>query len=293
MSFSRVVVTQAYGTGATGTVAFVLDRQMSNGGDTAGMSASWVASLDGSGNISIALPSTMDAGTLPQGARMRVHERIGGPRAFDRIYYVQIPTSGPVTLNSLVRTDDNGAALGVAGLVLPNPRPGSYFFPVSGSGSSTSNGLTNSVLRLTPWIITQRMAIDRIGAEVTVVGEAGSKFRLGIYADNGFGYPGALVLDAGQIAGDAVAVAELACSLVLPPGIYWIGGAVQSAPTTQPTMRTVAIWLPPVPVALSGAPAAGINLVCYSQTGVSGALPANYSGTGTSGFAARPHVRTA
>jgi len=110
MAFSQTLVTQSYGAGSTGTVTFLADRPMTNGVDFAGMGAATVGTLDGSGNLSVLVPSTMDAGTAPQNARMRVHERINGT---NRIYYVQVPTSGPVTLGSLGRTDDSLPAPGV------------------------------------------------------------------------------------------------------------------------------------------------------------------------------------
>jgi hypothetical protein len=291
MAFSFTTVTEQYGAGATGTVRFVLDRQMSNGGDAAGSGAAWVATLDGSGNISQQLPSTMDAGTRTStgtaDARMRVHEVIAG-RA-DRVYYVQIPTSGPVDLGSLTKYDDTGGAATANFLT-----PGSYMFPASQHSTSTSAALGNGTLRLLPWIVSQRIVIDRVGADVGTVGEAGSKFRLGIYADTGFILPGALLLDAGQIAGDSATVQDApAVSLALPPGLYWIGGAVQSAPTTQPTMRTVNQWAPPVPISSSVIPTAGQILLGYSMTGVTGALPASFTGSTATTFAARPHVRTA
>jgi hypothetical protein len=295
MAFTFVTVNEQYGPGAIGTVAFALDRPMSNGGDAAGLGASWVATPDGSGNISISLPSTLDpnnrtsSGTTD--ARMRVHERINGG---NRVYYVPIPTSGPVDLGSLTRTDDS---LPTTGLVLPVPVPGTYV-PLTGSSSvSTSNTLVNGTLRLAPIVITAPVRFDRLGADVSAAGEAGSKFRLGIYADTGFCFPGALLLDAGQIAGDSATVQDApALSLYLPPGLYWGGGAVQSASTTQPTMRVINNWVPPVLLAMSvgSLPSAAAAPQAYAQTGVTGALPSVFAGAATASFAmARIHARLA
>jgi hypothetical protein len=296
MAFTYTTIVEQYGAGATGTVRFVLDRQMSNGGDVAGLGAAWIATLDGSGNISQSLPSTLDTGTrTPSGttdARMKVHEVITGRT--DRIYYVQIPTGpGTVDLGSLARTDDSGAS--TVGLTLPTPVAPLYFFPVSGHSATTNAGMGNGTLRLAPWVVTQRLTIDRMGAEITTVGEAGSRLRLGIYADNGFAYPGALVIDAGQIAGDVVAVTDAAAlSLALAPGLYWIGGAIQSAPTTQPTLRITQNWTPPVPIASAGIFGANATLIGYAQSGVTGALPSQFSSTVSgSGSVPRVHVRAA
>ena len=123
-------------------------------------------------------------------------------------------------------------------------------------------------------------------------------FRIGIYADDGTGLvTGAPILDAGSIStgtGNAGTVAtagtpgvyEITTSILLPPGLYWVGGAVQGAATTQPTMRSV---LPST--ILNGPPSNAMavpNLqnIGYQVTGVSGALP-TWSGTSQSGTAVR------
>jgi hypothetical protein len=156
---------------------------------------------------------------------------------------------------------------------------GHYYFPLSGSTTGTSAALGNGVLRLAPVMIYTAVSITRLAGEVTVVGDAGSKLRLGIYADNGSTYPGALVLDAGVIAGDSATVQELTISQSLAPGLYWFGGAVQIVTTTQPTVRVCNA--PPI-VAISGGtslPAAGAGLLGFTQSSVTGALPSNFSTT--------------
>lgn len=156
---------------------------------------------------------------------------------------------------------------------------GTYIFPhpVSSTGAPTNNQL-----RLHPWFCPQTLSIARIGAEVTTVGEAGSKVRLGVYADTGAGLPGAILIDAGQIAGDSATVQEitLGSPLVLTRGWYWLGGATQSAPTTAPTVRTTNNGnMPPslgfLVSAGTATPAANQAPIGYSQASVSGALPAN------------------
>lgn len=158
------------------------------------------------------------------------------------------------------------------------PRAGYYFFPISGHAGSTSAALGSGTLRVTPMLLRAAVTLTRLAAEVTVAGEVGALVRLGIWADNGNGYPGALVVDAGPIAGDVVAVAELTINSVLPAGIYWFGAAVQAAPTTQPTVRTVDIDLtPPVPLPISTSlPSAGATGVGLSATGVTGAFAASF-----------------
>lgn len=179
---------------------------------------------------------------------------------------------------------------------LPNPAAGQYLFTSSPGALSTSATLGVGTLRLVPWLIETKLSIDRLGAEVTLVGDAGSLLRLGIYGDTGNVYPGSLLLDAGTIAGDSATVQQITIStLTLPPGLYWVGGAVQAVTTTQPTVRTVSAWTPPVTLGLSTSlPAAGQSSFGFTQASVTGALPANFSATvGIAGAAPRLLARAA
>lgn len=195
---------------------------------------------------------------------------------------------------SVYRVTQSGGVVGAAST--PTPAAGQYVWTSSPGSVSTSNTQGAGSLRLVPWIVERALTLDRIGAEVTVIGDVDSKFRLGIYADNGHAYPGALLLDAGQIAGDAVAVAGLTCAVDCPPGLYWIGGAVQAVVTTQPTLRVVSTnWTPPVVLGTgTAAPTAGQVAVGYAQTAVTGALPATFTTTvALAPTAVRVHVRAA
>lgn len=171
----------------------------------------------------------------------------------------------------------------------PVPVTGQYLYTGSPFTSSTSSTLGNGTLRVYPWWVDRAVVVTRVAADVTVVGEAGSKFRIGIYADNGNAYPGALLSDAGQIAGDSATVQELTISLALGAGLYWIGGAVQSAPTTQPTIRTLSNWTPLVTLGVgTSLPATGGATAGFTQTGVTAALPGTFTTSVTAaGFAAR------
>lgn len=147
----------------------------------------------------------------------------------------------------------------------------------SSQALSTSNGNGNGTLRVSRFDFDRAVTLDRIACEVTAAGEAGSLMRLGIYADSN-GVPGSLVLDAGTVAGDGTAgIREATANLSLAAGSYWIGGAVQAAPTTQPTLRICAGVLPTT----QNGTLTTLSQTWggYSQTGVSGALPATFSAT--------------
>lgn len=192
------------------------------------------------------------------------------------------------------RVDQYGGAFGGANSALPS---GYYVYPSSPGAVSTSVTLGVGALRLVPWLVRQRVSLTRIGAEITTVGEAGSKLRLGIYADTGSSTPGALVVDGGVIAGDSATVQELTIDTTLTPGLYWIGGAVQVVVTTQPTVRTVSNWTPPI-VLHSGTsiPSANGTVVGWSLASITGALPATFTvggSSGAAGSAPRVFVKTA
>jgi hypothetical protein len=175
-------------------------------------------------------------------------------------------------------------------------------FPLGAAGgTSTSNALGVGTLRLSPFYLPASMPVAGLGVEVTGVGDAGSKIRLGLYADTGYGQPGRLIVDAGQVAGDVAAAlteATLAAPVTLGPGWYWLAAVVQNVTTTQPTLRTLGSNAVPsnflVAIAYGGAaPGANATAGCYQQTGVTGALPASLSSNPSiGGTAARMLLRT-
>lgn len=170
---------------------------------------------------------------------------------------------------------------------------GVYYFPIASSGTATANNLGTNVLRVAPWVITRPWPLARIGAEITAAGEAGSTFRPVIYADNGAGYPGTILFDGGPIPADVVGAGEKTTTQTLQPGIYWLGGVVQGAPTTQPTIRVISGWSPPFPINLGGTAPVNVSTVGYSLPNVSGAPPASMAGAGIAGACARMFVKTA
>lgn len=152
--------------------------------------------------------------------------------------------------------------------------PGAYSF--IGTNQTISSVQGNQSLRVAALYISKITIFDRIGCEVTTGGESGSTIRLGIYADNGFQYPGSLVLDAGTVTGDTIAIKEINISQLLQPGLYWMGGCIQGAPTTQPAVR---ITDETINVDAPGTTTATIttDIRCYIQVSVAGALPATFS----------------
>lgn len=140
--------------------------------------------------------------------------------------------------------------------------------------------LTASQLRAFPWVITSKIVINGIFAEVTTA-SAGSSFRVGIYSDTGSLYPGALVATSDAIAYDSgtvgVKTSALGTTITLLPGLYWV--AVNSS--ANPTLRAIApSAIAPVlgvPLTLGATP----HTTGYAVASTFGALPATYPAGGS------------
>ena len=167
-------------------------------------------------------------------------------------------------------------------------RSGSYTYCAPGSGNTTAV-MVNGEEWAVPWSTVRPLSIARIGAVVRGAGSAGALVRLGVRADDGDAFPGALLLDAGTIDGTSVASQEitLGSALLLPPGDYWTTAVSQGA-TTPATVECVNNAMDTV---ASGAiPTANGAPVGYRQTGVTGALSSAWSGTTTNVIGTGPRL---
>ena len=169
---------------------------------------------------------------------------------------------------------------------------GRYYPTGFTSGVSTSNTLGNDSLRVSPFYVPKTITVDRIAAEITVAGSSGCTYRLGIYRSDKDGYPSSLVVDAGTIPADAVAQVALTINETLEPGTYWVGGAIQGSPASQPTVRTVTAGSPMVG-ATSLAAVLPSATVGYGTT-AAGALPSTFpASANASGASPRVALRIA
>jgi hypothetical protein len=186
------------------------------------------------------------------------------------------------------------------GGVLPSVSGGVPVLLRAGMWTSVTGATATSIdavhgiglLRLTPLPVSSSKILDGLAIEVTAAGEAGATVRLGVYGDNGGGYPGALVADLGTVAADSVGVKALAASISLAAGLYWIGGVIQNVTTTQPTLRSdvaAAVWL-----GSPSLPAANQKMGAYYMSSVPAALPAAFvTGPLTTGSLLRMFVHVA
>lgn len=103
----------------------------------------------------------------------------------------------------------------------PILRSGRYYFGHMTGGNT--GGSTFDATRPVFGVLIARRAVtlDRIGISVTTAA-ASTVARLGIYRDTGTGFPGTLLLDAGEVDCSTTGGKEIVISQALTPGIYWL-----------------------------------------------------------------------
>lgn len=135
------------------------------------------------------------------------------------------------------------------------------FFPSDTTGAATQNLLFFSLFSVGATAL-----FDRIGLEVTAAA-ASSTVRLGIYSDLGR-KPSNLLLDAGTIDSATTGAKELTISKVLFPGLYWLAAAGQGAGGAVVRSRSNVL------LTLAQGSINNANVTCFTQAGVTAALPA-------------------
>lgn len=95
-----------------------------------------------------------------------------------------------------------------------------------------------------PFYVAAPMLIKTINLNVTT-GQTGGSARVGIYADNGAGYPGALVngSDGGALAATATAAVANTINVTLQSGWYWLA-SIYTASSTFPTVSDLTAVYP-------------------------------------------------
>lgn len=168
-----------------------------------------------------------------------------------------------------------------------------------GSGSGTPSAILGvGTERLAAYWVPVAATLTGLAVEVTTAGEAGSLFRLIARSDDGsgstFGAPGkpsTLLVDAGTVAGDGATgvrtVTGLSAAIAAGGRWIWIGGAVQTVTTTQPTLRTIGTPLYALTMGSATPTVLSAAYAGYSQTGVTGAAPGSFTGSTLAGTIAR------
>ena len=187
-----------------------------------------------------------------------------------------------VGTNDFQLVADSTAATGLA-YARANPlfgrsyRTGCYYASYIENGQVVFNVVpTTNLLFCVPFLVRKSFTADRISGFLNTNGAANSVWRLGIYNDDGSAYPGSLLLDAGTVAVSAGAPStkEITISQALTPGLYWLAYVAQVAASGQ--VAAVVSTNAMLHFMTSGTTVSG-NGAGYSESGVSGALPANFT----------------
>jgi hypothetical protein len=173
---------------------------------------------------------------------------------------------------------------------------GTFLSTVAGRFYNFIAGLTTTTLLTVtgtlyayPIRLPGNLPIQTLNLSVTT-GQTGGAAHIGIYQDNGAGYPGALLYDSGAITGltgTAVATNTPAAPLALNSGIYWIA-SIFTATSTFPTVEAIsALYTNELPADLGYDTAAhALTSSGEAPSGISvaatyGALPSTFPASAT------------
>jgi hypothetical protein len=150
---------------------------------------------------------------------------------------------------------------------------GGYSNGVSATNSTVSSG----VLYALPFMVTKTTTVTTMASDIetNVTGNA----EMGIYADNGNGLPGALVLDAGNFSTNSLGTRTITgLTTVLTPGQYWVAIVYSATPGVKGYPNNGLI-----PTLGSGSTinAASTNFAMVTMSQAYGALPSTFSTTPT------------
>ena len=151
------------------------------------------------------------------------------------------------------------------------------FYVSSSTATPALMNTTDGFMTAAPIWVPEPMRLVTLGVGITVL-DAAAVIRLGVYSRRDDGFPYKLLLEAGTISGASVGDFEIVTNLVLYPGAYYFtgvpqGGAPQVAGNTGLQSPSV----------MAGSLAAALHFALsgWVMTGVTGALPALFSGGGS------------
>lgn len=109
-------------------------------------------------------------------------------------------------------------------------RASAYLFTQGAGSQGSSTTVSVNTQIASPIYVPSSTTADRICLQVNTAA-ATALWRLGVYADSGSMYPGALMLDAGTIDASTTGVKEITpgAALTLPAGVYWVAAKCETA----------------------------------------------------------------
>jgi hypothetical protein len=188
-------------------------------------------------------------------------------------------------------TDDTGSVRGGTG-TRQGYRSAYYYGPTGGRAAVAQ---AFGVMTAVPFMVSgpDPVLFQKIAYRVTSAGGTSAIVKNAIYADNGSGRPGALIIgnptvdfaglgyQTGAYEGPYANLSAADMNLTLNPGLYWLASVSQGSTSPAPTLMCAQnnIRSSPGDALLSTATAAA-PMIGWTQSGVTGNPPANWTGTG-------------
>lgn len=109
-------------------------------------------------------------------------------------------------------------------------RASAYLFTVGAGSPGNSTTVSINNICVSPIYIPSPTTIDRICLTINT-GTATALWRLGVYADNGSMWPGALLFDGGTVDASSTGTKEntLGAAVSAPSGVYWVAAKTEVA----------------------------------------------------------------
>lgn len=175
---------------------------------------------------------------------------------------------------------------GGGGVTLPAYLTGKCYPAGTHFGSGGNMGASLNQPIMSPIFIKAAHTFTGIGVAVGVAASAGGVLRLGIYDDDGFGLPGALILDAGTVVADSTGNKTATISQALTAGVKWLVCVAQVAGTPQIAANAAESSFLALGVSAANCPVVIVGY--YASGAVSGALPSSLTGISESTAGPRP-----
>lgn len=172
------------------------------------------------------------------------------------------------------------SGLAIAPMVFPTTslRSG-YWYGSPFSGASAPTAATLNRVLATPMLVGRTTIFQTAAVNISTAASTGGVVRLGIYADDGNGAPGALITDWGTVDATSTGVKNITITNTLAPGLYWLCGVSQVAACSWTGLTGLSSLLPNS----NTASFESIDRNAWASNGVTGALANPFSITGGAG----------
>lgn len=169
------------------------------------------------------------------------------------------------------------------------------FYGIPNGSTQAAYTTITATLYAYPIYVPNTITVASLNIGVTT-GQTGGACHLGIYADNGAGYPGALVYDSGVVSGltSTVVVTKSGVATTLQAGWYWLASIFTASSTFPDVTASTAIYGSSLNAQIGSTTAAlALTVSADAVSGISvagtyGALPTTF----TAGAVPRPNLST-